>query len=259
MLALAQPCETLSRPASGRPARGRRSAQLVVARGTRSRVYTSVAAPDSVSSDALAKAYAQKSAAGKSEPLARALPPPSLPLEIRLLRVHLAAPAQPPGSQNQACRAPLPPRVVPSTPRRSCRPRWRRAGVRPSPGPSRPLLTDRVWPTPSAGRIIFQGVHHVALLCASLERSLDFYCSVLGLEVRPAGALRSAASQLPPGAGLEHASGRPLIPTRPCSPTTPNPHITPPRTPTLITNRSTLTALTTSCRTAAPGCGSAPR
>lgn len=33
------------------------------------------------------------------------------------------------------------------------------------------------------GRIIFQGVHHVALLCASLERSLDFYCGVLGLEV----------------------------------------------------------------------------
>ena len=36
---------------------------------------------------------------------------------------------------------------------------------------------------PPSGRIIFQGVHHVALLCASLERSLDFYCGVLGLEV----------------------------------------------------------------------------
>jgi glyoxylase I family protein len=37
----------------------------------------------------------------------------------------------------------------------------------------------------SKGRIIFQGVHHVALLCASLERSLDFYCGVLGLEINP--------------------------------------------------------------------------
>jgi len=26
-------------------------------------------------------------------------------------------------------------------------------------------------------------VHHVALLCESLDRSLDFYCGVLGLEV----------------------------------------------------------------------------
>ncbi|KAL4857574.1 5'-3' exoribonuclease 2 [Chlorella vulgaris] len=35
------------------------------------------------------------------------------------------------------------------------------------------------------GRILFHGVHHVALLCKSLERSLDFYCGVLGLEVNP--------------------------------------------------------------------------
>lgn len=26
-------------------------------------------------------------------------------------------------------------------------------------------------------------MHHVALLCENLERSLDFYCGVLGLEV----------------------------------------------------------------------------
>ena len=31
-----------------------------------------------------------------------------------------------------------------------------------------------------AGRITFQGMHHVALLCNSLERSLEFYQGVLG-------------------------------------------------------------------------------
>jgi NADH:ubiquinone oxidoreductase subunit H len=35
----------------------------------------------------------------------------------------------------------------------------------------------------AAGRILFHGVHHIALLCESLERSLDFYCGILGLEV----------------------------------------------------------------------------
>ncbi|GAB4820282.1 hypothetical protein N2152v2_007328 [Parachlorella kessleri] len=33
------------------------------------------------------------------------------------------------------------------------------------------------------GSIQFHGVHHVGLLCESLERSLDFYCGLLGLEV----------------------------------------------------------------------------
>lgn len=28
-------------------------------------------------------------------------------------------------------------------------------------------------------------MHHVALLCENLERSLDFYCGTLGLEVNP--------------------------------------------------------------------------
>ena len=28
-------------------------------------------------------------------------------------------------------------------------------------------------------------MHHVALICASLEASLEFYCGVLGLEVNP--------------------------------------------------------------------------
>lgn len=37
----------------------------------------------------------------------------------------------------------------------------------------------------SADRILFNGVHHVALLCKDLEKSLDFYCGVLGLEINP--------------------------------------------------------------------------
>jgi catechol 2,3-dioxygenase-like lactoylglutathione lyase family enzyme len=28
--------------------------------------------------------------------------------------------------------------------------------------------------------IVIHGVHHVALICANLEASLDFYCGVLG-------------------------------------------------------------------------------
>lgn len=100
MQALAKPSGTLARPAGGRPCRGRRSAQLVVARGTRSRVFTSVAAPDSISSDALAKAYAQKSAAGKSEPSARRRRRRSLPLEIGHPRVRPAACAPPAGCQD---------------------------------------------------------------------------------------------------------------------------------------------------------------
>lgn len=35
--------------------------------------------------------------------------------------------------------------------------------------------------TPSvAGRVLFHGIHHVSLLCVDLERSLDFYCDLLG-------------------------------------------------------------------------------
>jgi glyoxylase I family protein len=31
----------------------------------------------------------------------------------------------------------------------------------------------------------FTGVHHVGLLCENTERSLEFYCGLLGLEINP--------------------------------------------------------------------------
>lgn len=37
----------------------------------------------------------------------------------------------------------------------------------------------------TGGRVLFQGVHHVALICADLEKSLAFYRGVLGLELNP--------------------------------------------------------------------------
>lgn len=40
-------------------------------------------------------------------------------------------------------------------------------------------------PAYRGSRVVFQGIHHVALICGLLERSLDFYCGVLGLEVNP--------------------------------------------------------------------------
>lgn len=35
------------------------------------------------------------------------------------------------------------------------------------------------------GRVVYQGVHHVALLCQNLERALEFYQGVLGLAINP--------------------------------------------------------------------------
>jgi glyoxylase I family protein len=48
-----------------------------------------------------------------------------------------------------------------------------------------PYSLKRQTQNATKGRILFHGVHHIALLCESLERSLDFYCGVLGLEVNP--------------------------------------------------------------------------
>jgi glyoxylase I family protein len=40
-------------------------------------------------------------------------------------------------------------------------------------------------PPPADEPLRFHGVHHVGLLCASLQTSLDFYCGVLGLRLNP--------------------------------------------------------------------------
>ncbi|KAI8470178.1 MAG: glyoxylase family protein [Monoraphidium minutum] len=45
-----------------------------------------------------------------------------------------------------------------------------------SPVPARPS---------GGGSVVIHGVHHVALICADLEKSLEFYQGVLGLEVNP--------------------------------------------------------------------------
>lgn len=37
--------------------------------------------------------------------------------------------------------------------------------------------------TVPTGRVIFHGIHHVGLLCANLEKSLEFYNQLLGLEI----------------------------------------------------------------------------
>eukprot|EP00244_Chara_vulgaris_P013619 TRINITY_DN7896_c0_g1_i1.p1 TRINITY_DN7896_c0_g1~~TRINITY_DN7896_c0_g1_i1.p1 ORF type:complete len:302 (+),score=25.13 TRINITY_DN7896_c0_g1_i1:563-1468(+) len=58
-----------------------------------------------------------------------------------------------------------------------------------------------------ADEIGFTGVHHVGVLCENLERSLDFYIGVLGLQVnddRPAGKLPYRGSWLWVGEGMIH-------------------------------------------------------
>ncbi|KAK9816659.1 hypothetical protein WJX72_003370 [[Myrmecia] bisecta] len=61
------------------------------------------------------------------------------------------------------------------------RPSASRGGVLSLARPSAPA--ERV--QYSGGRLTFQGVHHVGLLCESLEKSLEFYCGVLGLTLNP--------------------------------------------------------------------------
>ena len=36
----------------------------------------------------------------------------------------------------------------------------------------------------AAGKVEFKGVHHVALICSNLEKSLEFYQGVLGMLIQ---------------------------------------------------------------------------
>ena len=50
---------------------------------------------------------------------------------------------------------------------------------------SRPISTLSKLPKSANTASNLHGVHHVAVLCEKLERSLDFYCGILGLELNP--------------------------------------------------------------------------
>lgn len=45
------------------------------------------------------------------------------------------------------------------------------------------VVDDR--PASAEDRVAFHGVHHIGLLCKDLERSMEFYQTILGLETNP--------------------------------------------------------------------------
>lgn len=151
------PPKRAPRSASQAP-RSRTLRVAVTAKAARSRVYTAEGAPatlpEGVTDAYSLKAYAQNQAKGEGALGAAGW-------EQMTGRGWLGR-----GRLGMATWGAALPCLLPDTEHTACLP------TKPAPSP-----------LPPSGRIIFQGVHHVALLCASLERSLDFYCGVLGLEV----------------------------------------------------------------------------
>jgi hypothetical protein len=80
-----------------------------------------------------------------------------------------------------------------------------------SSGATKPAATP---PPVGATGLGFQGVHHVAVICANLEASLDFYCGTLGAQpIR--NATRSSARRKTLTRAALCATGLPINPDRP--------------------------------------------
>lgn len=80
-----------------------------------------------------------------------------------------------------------------------------------SSGATKPAATP---PPVGATGLGFQGVHHVAVICANLEASLDFYCGTLGAQPIRNAARCSARRKTLTRATL-CATGLPINPDRP--------------------------------------------
>lgn len=137
-------------------------------------------------------------------------PPRASPCRAPLGRSSRAAPSASAAPLACARLAPLLP------PRLALAPRRRRATASSVAAAAASGATKAAATPPPRGAtgLGFQGVHHVAVICANLEASLDFYCGTLGAQRTRDGARSSARRKT-----LTHAasvrSGLPINPDRP--------------------------------------------